>query len=130
MKKMKIKRLVFISLMTPAIAGAGKVNLTWTAPTQRVDDSTLGVNELTGYRIYSMSGTNPSLIMTIPSGTITSTTIPVTDPANGQCITYAYAITAVSTLESALSNTIAVPLCAPKAVGSFSAQYQILSTGK
>jgi hypothetical protein len=123
--------LGLIALAFVSNSNAFDVNFSWTPPTQRADGTALSNGELTGYRIYGVSGSSSySLIQAVVGGATNTARVTIADPAVGACATYYFAMTAVSNLESQLSTTVALPVCPPKGVGSFSAQYQIIFIGK
>jgi len=73
--------------------------LTWTAPTLNTDGTT--VTNLSGFKVYEMVGTTPTLISTIAGGTVTSATVP-----NLSLGTHTFYVTAYNSsgVESAGSN--------------------------
>jgi len=128
----RISLLIGLGLIAFASrSNAFDVAFSWTPPTQRADGSALAAGELTGYRIYGVSGASSySLIQAVSGGTTTTARATIPDPAAGTCATYYFAISALSNVESALSTIVSLPVCPPKGVGSFSAQYQIIFIGK
>ncbi len=84
--------------------GAGRVLLSWSAPTARTDGSFLPVTELQGYRIYYGSSEDSlSVLVDLNDDSITEYTVD-TLPSGS----YYFAITAYDTdgVESGLSNVI------------------------
>ena len=130
----RISLLIGLGLVAFAFvskSNAFDVIFTWTPPTQRADGTPLSAGELTGYRIYGVSGSSSySLTQAVSGGATSTARVTIADPAVGTCATYYFAMTAVSNLESALTTTVALPVCPPKGVGAFSAQYQIIFLGK
>lgn len=84
------------------------VQLSWTAPTTREDNSPLRMSELSGYRLYYFlddSNQEQDRVLDIAGGTTTRTEITLPGPG-----TYFIAVTAVDSagLVSRLSNYVTV----------------------
>ena len=82
----------------------GLVSISWVAPTSRVDNSTLSLSEIAGYRVYR--GTDPDNLVLLKDTTdpsITNLNITETQPG-----TYYYAVTTYDTngLESNYSEVV------------------------
>lgn len=109
------------------------VNFGWVPPTTHANGTPLATGELTGYRIYGMSGpTNPtySLIQAVAGGTTTSASTTIPAPAAGTCITDYFAITAITTVESALSAIATLTLCPAMAPTGTTVTTTIIFIGK
>ena len=85
-------------------ASAGRVLLSWYAPTSRIDSSPLNLSDLEGYRIYYGSSMDDVSTMLVDLNDNTVTEYLVSLPSG----TYYFAITAYDSggMESGLSNII------------------------
>jgi len=95
--------LAVLLIATPAMAGEATVS--WTAPTQYEDGSSLPTNQIQSYKVYygQTSGGPYGFSITVGGGLTTAT---ITDLTAG---TWYFVATTVATngLESALSNQVA-----------------------